>query len=703
MTGLMSLGHTRNLRNQTSESGPGDPALFASTVLDTAIAGKTEAALKLYDQGVATFGPGFTETYNAMRDQRDAADKQTIKPEPGVLSKVASWVGNNVKIGEGAVDTNTPDDTGYKMTLNGMPRTASRDSGLLSLGGFPSTKRGAAVDDNVPAASTDLPDELPYTKNPEWKATTVDMKRALSDPAYRESIIPTPDQPYVNPLPTTGAEMPIVRPDRHEVNTAAGQRFRGSAEEEAVARGVPLEQVEAERAADLAAARAADAPAVTSPAAAAAPTEPPAAPPAAAAPPAESGLPPAPDMTGGYGAGALSGLPAPAPAPTEPDPTFSFRTSQTGQTDGGLPRTIRPVVAPRNSGGLASMAGPAPSPAPAPAPAPGPAASGPPTPLTPPPAAAPAAPPPEAPAEEPAGDDKNRYWEALIQAGLGTMASQNSTFLGAIGEGGMQGVKQLGEIRKQMREEKRDASDAAYRKGSLANQREGIQVQREGIASTDRRAAEEIQARKDLQTQELANRNALLDKQLSNTIRLKGMEVQSQYDLLNARADIESQLLVRKEELERQGKQFQRQDAFEYLHSNPNGPQLPKESAGIMAAGFAPPKDTEKVRSPMGEKETAQAFDLAAGTILGEGYTGQQLLDQLPPQVKGEVLSEASKRDDPSGAAAAVIGVLKKNNIVPKDTSALGGLFGKEMTLTQTQPKAPPRLTYVPGKGAVPQ
>lgn len=663
MTGLVSLGPTRSVRRMADEADYSKA--FAQTVLGAAAAGNTEDALKLYDQGVAEFGPGFRDTYYTLRDQAAAADEKFGPSENrGPLQKVESIPTSVVTPKEGT-------------------RLAS---GLRSLD-------KPAVEDNVPADYVAEPDQpfvprqdrtsLPVIRDRSAvdAGQGVDLDRALTDKDYRESIIPTPDQPRALPRDTT--QLPIMRPDRNEANTSGSQAFRGSAKEEAVARGVSLEQVEAERAAELEAARLVDAPpapapAPTSPIAAAAATMPPEA--------APSGLP-APDMTGGYGAGALSGLPVPA----EADPSFSFRTSQTTQGSGGVPRTIRPIVAPRGSGGLASMAGAPPAPAPAPAPAPE-------APPAPPVAApAPAAPAAAAAAPTEAGDN-NRYWEALIQAGLGTMASQNSSALGAIGEGGMAGVQQLGQIRKEMRDEKRDKAETAYREGSLANQRENTAVAREGIASQDRRAAESIQAQKDIQRESIASQERLLNQKLANDLTVQGMQINSQYDLLNARAGIEAQLQDRKADLERQGLQWKREDTFKFGREH----GLSDETTALIALGITPSKADKP--NPMGEKETTLAFDLAAGSILGEGATGNQLLDLIPtPAVKAEVLSAVSNRSDASGGAAAALQVLRKNNIVPTDNSTWGGIFGTTPGLKQVQPAGGASFTYVPGKGAVPK
>lgn len=276
------------------------------------------------------------------------------------------------------------------------------------------------------------------------------------------------------------------------------------------------------------------------------------------------------------------------------------------------------------------------------------------------------------------------------------MASQNSSALGAIGEGGMQGVAQLGQIRKGIRDEKRDKAEAAYREGSLANQRDSTQVAREGIASQDRRQSQEIEGRMALQRESNASQERLLNQKLANDLQVQGMRINSEYDLLGARASIEMQMQERKAELERQGLQWKREDVFKFATDK----GLSNDTAAMIATGLTPSKADKP--SPMGEKETVLALDLAAGSILGEGATGNQLLDLIPsPTIKAEVLSEVSKRSDPSGGGAAALHVLRKNNIVPTDNSTFGGLFGSTPGLQQVQ--APARLTYVPGKGAVPQ
>lgn len=81
--------------------------------------------------------------------------------------------------------------------------------------------------------------------------TDIDLRRALTDPAYRARIIPEPGTPFA---PRSRPEpMPFLNPEGPGLRVRAGQSLRGTPEAEALTRGVPVEQVIQERQQELAA------------------------------------------------------------------------------------------------------------------------------------------------------------------------------------------------------------------------------------------------------------------------------------------------------------------------------------------------------------------------------------------------------------------------------------------------------------------
>lgn len=569
---------------------PQDPAALAARALNAAMGDDKETALRLYDYGMETYGPTFAATYNTLRDQRELATAAVTPSEPGVLRKVASAAADAVKVGdEAGYSTGAPPATGYEIKpLSGLPHTEGGKGGIIGAGGLPRSPAGppatfvaepgqpvavpppggspmpVAADKPLITVGDDTgmppvpestgyrmqpPSGLPHTEGgkggvfgagglpdagglprspqvqgPPWQTNSVELERAAPGSAYRESIIPTPGQPVVVP---DAPQIPVLRPDRNESNTRIAQASRGSATEEAVARGVPVEQVEAERAKDLKDAQAADAARNPVPTSAAAAAAVPPAPPAEPAP-ASTGVitsPGAPVPGGDTTASSTGvvtpgGAPAPAASRSVPVPDITLPDRQPYpkgkyglQPDGSYidpppggevivpedtPTIVKKTGQPaRQAGDPSAGQGPVRGPAGARSAAPNQNVAAPPgsgglvTLVTPPPAgggtvtstttipgggaivpattpAAAAADPAAAAASEKAGYadfmGEPNIWSFLTSAGLGALTSESPTALGAIGAGGTEGIKQLGTLRKEKRERLADQNLAAYRK-----------------------------------------------------------------------------------------------------------------------------------------------------------------------------------------------------------------------------------------------
>lgn len=306
----------------------------------------------------------------------------------------------------------------------------------------------------------------------------------------------------------------------------------------------------------------------------------------------------------------------------------------------------------------------------------------------------------------PAADDsgfmsKPDIWSFLTSAGLGMMSSQSPDFLGAVGAGGTAGINQLGVLRKDQRERAKNLADARFQKDRIAVSREAEVGQNQ---RTDRTIA----------SQERINErnNQGLDRRQQTGIGAEQQNLQTRLQFERDQAERNSQLKITEAEYADRIRDGNLKDdpetKFNFFKSKGHS----DEDASRMAGGFSPPTERTDKMSPMGEKEVAQSLDIAAGTLLGEGATGNQLLAQLPPAVASDVLKALSTQQDSGGGARAVLDTLRKHGITVKDGSFFGGIFGKEPYLAAPKMAPAPAETgggggggyvYVPGKGVVPK
>src|SRR5690349_1428441 len=604
-----------------------------------------------------------------------------------------------VKIGDAAgYPTGTPPPTGYEMTLHGMPHTAGGKGGIAGAGGFPGSAAGR---DDQEANPPGLPREV---QGPPWQPSGVEMERALRDPTYRRSIIPEPDQPVVVP----GApQIPVVRPDRNESNVRIKQALRGSPQEEAVARGVPLEQVETERAAEMEEARTADAarnPPTTAPAA------PPATTPPATTAPTTAGLRSVPG--GRTAAGTAEGtqrLDDPDVAtrgPTvSPDGTVTLpEDTVTVVKKTGLPaRTVggSTTVTPTTRAGVGSTGTPKPAVA-------DPGSGGVSSTVTP---HIPLTQMPDAPAVDTGTNNnppitidegfmgKPDIWSFLTSAGLGAMASGSTSFLGAIGAGGKAGIDQLSVLRKEQRERAKALADAEF-------QRERIKLGYRQEAGQDRRTTQQVQSNE-----------KIAEYQQGGMDRRQGKEIGATRENLIIRNEHERQQAERASELKKLEADYadhikdqNLKDDMETRHKFAKDHGASDEDANYFAFGHTPPADRRVPFSPMGEKESAAAYEGLAGTVLGQGRTFDEINSKLAPDHRIELQQEMAKGQSVPDAIARGQAVLKKYGYTTKDNSWLGGLMGEHLDLVA--PRTPPAgaagggsstgsYVWVPGKGVV--
>ena len=127
---------------------------------------------------------------------------------------------------------------------------------------------------------------------------------------------------------------------------------------------------------------------------------------------------------------------------------------------------------------------------------------------------------------------------ALMQAGLGVAASKNISPLGAVGEGGMQGLGALAQYRKQEGEEAKDIAAqqiGAYRFGTTAENTKVLQEIK--AAQNDLRKTPEERARDEAE-KEYAKQVAAIDKRQGEHAKQSGGELdpyyQEQYDAQRA-------------------------------------------------------------------------------------------------------------------------------------------------------------------------
>jgi hypothetical protein len=647
-------------------------------------------------------------------------DQPVAVPPPGGGQLPVMRPDPFIKMGDAAgYPTGTPPPTGYNMTLNGMPHTEGGRGGAMGYGGFPGRQAGRDDQETNPPG---VPSQ----------SSGVDLERALKDPAYRESIIPTPPQPYVNPLPPGDTRLPILRPDRNENNTRIQQALRGSPKEEAVARNVPLPQVEAERAEELKQAREADAdtPAATPPAPPAPdaiPAPAPAPAPEAVPDPANTGLrsvgkkrwsaagtsagvqffdkqvetsprrTPYPDqgtdrMGGRYKdkngkwVGTFYDPPlGPQVIPYEPGapPPPPDVTTVPVNAPGPAPNLPgdRPMAADPASGGLASVVQlPAqdvpmrPTPQPAQDPEPGsvrplPAAAT---------AVANSAPDMREPQIEEGFMSKPDIWSFLTSAGLGAMASGAPSGLQAAGIGGKVGLDQLGALRKDSRERAKTLADAQF-------QRERVRLGYHSEDAANRRASDQ-------------NKTSIEVANINNTGANTRQGSQQAHD---AQQSVLASTLRRSEaDYANYLKQNDLKDSLETKKQFYKASGHSDTTASTLAGGFAPSTDKH---SPMGKDEVNASFDIAATTLFGGDATGDQLkamIGTLPPKVASEVLTSISGAEDSSGGAAALIAALEKHGIkIGKDTPWYTGGFTDSNSLTAPRTQRPTAKTTPPAGG----
>jgi hypothetical protein len=751
MTGISTLPEVASLRAARGGGGgprPGDPSALAARALSAARGDDKETAAKLFDYGLENYGPSFAATYNALRDQQELQDAANTPSKPGVLKQVATAAVDNIKVGDDAGYSTEVPATGFEMKpLSGLPRTEGGKGGIFGAGGLPD--------------AGGLP-RSPQEQGPPWQTNRFEPERAKTDSTYRESIKPTPDQLIVVP---DAPQIPFMRPDRDTNWTRLGQTLKGSADSEAIARDVPVEQVVAERAADLKAAEDADA-ARKGSAVPPVPAEPPA-PPASPEPTASStGMitpPVAPVPTSNLPPVDQNAVPAqnlppvdpnavpvpnlppvdpnavPAPrryglqrdgsyidyppgneveppentvtvvkktgerprAAGDPDPRTGTGTSGSSVRNVGPPRQ---VVSPPGSPGLASLVTPtAPPGGGAVVPAATPEAA----------AADPAAAAPERGSADFMGDPN--IWSFLVSAGLGAMASDSPTALGGIGLGGLQGLKQLGELRKEKRERLADKDLAAYRKSSIdvsreqnantvniANQsnalgrdrltsdtehnKKSIEVQTYSIDSQNQRSQDQIASseREAELNRQSAGQN--LNTQIQANLALKGLDIKGTRDLMIERAGIELRMSEFKQSMENQGKVVQREDLYNFLVTDPKGPQLEPKIAGTMVAGFGPQKPD--ALKPLGDKEVSLANTNVAVSLFGEDATEAQLLALIPEKYRAGYHAAIGSAEDPATAAARGLAFFMKHGVKANDKSTFGGYFGSDWELRIQKPKA---------------
>jgi hypothetical protein len=639
-------------------------------------------------------------------------DQPVAVPPPGGERLPVMRPDPLIKVGEAAgYPTGTPPPTGYEMTLNGMPHTQGGRGGALGYGGYPGQQAGRDDQETNPPG---VPSQ----------SSGVDLDRALRDPPYRESIIPTPDQPFVNPLPPGDTRLPILRPDRNENNTRIAQALRGTPKEEAVARNVPLKQVEAEREQELQQAREADAPAPASPAATPAPAPVPEAVPEAVPDPANAGLrsvgrgrtaagtsagvqffdkqvettprrTPYPDqgtdrMGGRYKdkngkwVGTFYDPPlGPQVIPYEPGappPPPDVTTVPVNAPGPNLPGN-RPNAAAPDSRGLASVVQlpgvdvpMRPTPQPAQDPEPGsvrplPSAAT---------AVANSAPDMSEPKIEEGFMSKPDIWSFLTSAGLGAMASGAPSGLQAAGIGGKAGLDQLGALRKDSRERAKVLADAQF-------QRERVRLGYHSEDAANKRSDDQNQTTRDVAGMQQQGANTRQESQQGHELQKSVLDSQ----LKRSEADYGEWLKLKglKDGLETR-KQFYKDSG----HSD--------STASTLAGGFAP--DTDK-HSPMGKDEVDASFDIAATTLFGDETTGNQLkafIGTLPPKVASDVLGAVSGAEDSGGGAAALIAALEKHGItIDKDAPWVPWPFDSKGLNSPKTPRPPAKAPPPAGGG----
>lgn len=698
-TGLSSMGPLGTVRDVADDPRASGPLKFATSAFAAAQNNDTDTALKLYDAGLDRYGSAFAATFDSVKNagQDRAGSAKTGQPipttvvqpsdglgsvaggGPGPWSRFGNWVADNVKVGGPPVPPDKT-DTGYRMRGEALEYAVDPENtrgGWLGMGGFP-----RSPDVQGPPAATPGPVQGP--------------------PSAPPSLPRNADEAVAQMLGETRQAESQYRADRAAEEGARRTKALDVATGDARAlideNGYSPEAAFAEAMKQPAAAGSIDPNELRS----------------------RLGLPPVAAASTSAGLGSLNNLPGPSrtgagtaegrifydspdvartararieagdepdPAPGDAgtDPPVGRRVVAVGPIEPrgrGLPRLDRSVVAPRGTDGLATFAAPAPAVTNA---KPGTQADGPPVRLTPEPAVKNA----EA---APAGDDRSAWWEALMTAGLGTLASDSPTALGAIGTGGLAGVKRLGEIRKEQREERADQALAKYRDQS-------IDVQNRAIESQDRRAGEAIASNERLQAQRLGAEQGFLNQRLAHDASLQGMRINSEYDLAEFRGSLEAMLQERRIELERQGKQDDFLGRYQFLKKQGG---LSDNTAALAAVGFGPTKGDKP--SPMGDKETMLSLDLAAQSLLGEGYTGQDLLTKLPPPALEQVLAGLGKQESPAAGSKAIVEAIRGAGLYPKNT---GWIFNNMQLVPGQAPGQPApgagSYKYVPGQGLVRQ
>jgi hypothetical protein len=706
MTGLATLTEAPAYAARGGGGGarPTDPSSLAARALNAAMGDDRETALKLYDYGMENYGTAFVTAYNGLRDSRELGEAGVTPSRPGVLKQVI----DTLKVGDG----------------------------------------------NAPV---ELPDELPFAKTPDrpqvqgppWQTNGVELERATPGSAYRESIIPTPGQPIVVP---DAPRIPVVRPDRNEASTLRGQAFRGSAAEEAVARGVPPAQVEAERAHETEAARAADAgpPSDQAPLGRTVPATSPPPPlavvtdnvpvPTPVPPPGGGGLATlrgstaagtaegrirldAPDVattiapetpTRRYGlqrdgtyvdapVGDAVALPEDAvtvtrkiPARTAGDPGSGAGTAGSSVRNVGPPRQR---AAPPDSGGLATTVQAPPSDQ---APLGRSVDTGTNTPAT--STTNVSAGPAVDTNQPPVADDsgfmgKPDIWSFLTSAGLGAMASGSPDFLGAIGAGGTAGINQLGVLRKDQRERIKNLADAQF-------QKDRIKLGYYDTDATNKRTDKTIASQENiakLQDQGATGRTVLTNQNTKDVAAMQDRGATGR-TVLTTESQERSNRESNAGALERTNRQGEINREVEERRAQLvlEGKDLDRRSiydlviekggtvdeARGAALGHNPIKPDKP--TPMSEKDVTLTHDMVANKLFGAGVSGTVLIEKLPPEISIEYQEAVGSKQDAASAYAAGLAVLMKHGITGKPDGSWWPGNQPELTVPKFPPAAAP-------------
>lgn len=760
MPGLATLSEASayGARGGGGGARPTDPASLAARALNAAMGDDRETALKLYDYGMENYGTDFITAYNGLRDSRELGEASVTPSKPGVLKQVI----DTIKVGENANLPPVPESTGYEMKpASGLPRTEGGKGGIFGAGGLPTTgglprspPMLRSVSDTAPI---EPPEPAPYLPQGADAAVAGSLREAeLAAAKYRadqqaaanaakattlgdatrdaQALIEsgmTPEQAVTEALKQPGVATVLTVDD---LRSSLGLPVVPKAPVANPAPPPPLAVVTDNVPTP---APAPNLPPVPAPSSNLPPVN------AAPAPAPTPNLPPVdaqPPPSGHYGLqpdGSYIDIPpgnevslpedtvtmvagTGLPARLENDPRIEpgdprYKGARKGGS--GIPKPNRQFAAPPDSGGLATTVQ-----APPPPPAVDTGTNT--TPSTSTTSTTVAAGPPAVDTNQPPVADDSGFmgkpdiWSFLTSAGLGAMASGSPNFLGAVGAGGRAGVEQLGVLRKDQRERQKNLADAEFQKnriklGIYDTQHADLRNDRtlkSGERNTD--VTTDAANRRNTDTLRSGERNT--DQTNRTHLDINTLNNAEQYRRQDSAQQHATQQAEQASQLRRTEADYAdhirdnnlRDDAetkFKFYIDHGHTPEV----ASRMAGGYAPPTEKTPTFSPMGEKETAQALDIAAGTIIGEGGNGQQLMamiGKLPSKVASEVLQALNSQQAPGGGAKAVMDVLRKYGITYKD----GGWFtDPSLSMSKTEPApAPPagggsNPRYVPGQGIV--